>query len=159
MAPRKINIAPIYWTGCFLLGLSSLAILAKLHGVHINLTPSMPDTFYLAGKGERNSIVTFCSPIPNKALPRGHCPDGSMPLLKQVVAIAGDTVQVTENAVIVNGTALPSSAPLRYGSSGHALPVVRGIFTIQPGQVWAVGQHPNSFDSRYLGSIFLSSIN
>jgi conjugative transfer signal peptidase TraF len=139
--------------------LAALGALAKLHGVHINLTSSMPDTFYLAGKGERNSIVTFCSPIPNKALPRGHCPDSSMPLLKQVVAVAGDTVQVTENAVIVNGTALPSSAPLRFGSSGQTLPTVRGIFTIQTGQVWVAGQHPNSFDSRYLGSIPISRIN
>ena len=159
MAHVKINFAPLYFSGCFLLGLAALAALAKLHGVHINITPSMPDTFYLVGKGERNSIVTFCTPIPNKSLPRGDCPDGSMPLLKQVAAVAGDTVQVTDDVVIVNGTPLPFSTPLRTGSSGQALPVVRGTFTIQSGQVWVAGQHPNSYDSRYFCAISLSRIN
>ncbi|MCK9215897.1 MAG: S26 family signal peptidase, partial [Rhodoferax sp.] len=83
----------------------------------------------------------------------GSCPDGSMPLIKRVVGVAGDLVTATDHGVEINGQPVPNSRPLDLDTKGQALPHLRGIFTLKQGEIWTAGEHSNSFDSRYFGPV------
>jgi hypothetical protein len=67
------------------------AIAAKSAGIVLNVTGSMPDdglqTWAMVKEG---SMASFCSPISHPSVGHGSCPDGSMPLIKRVVGVAGD---------------------------------------------------------------------
>ena len=75
--------------------------------------------------------------------------------MKPVVARAGDSVQVSERGVLVNGKTVPNSAPLPKDTAGRPLtPWPFGTYPVQPGTVWVISDyHPRSFDSRYFGPI------
>jgi len=151
MHGRRLNFRPIYVALLALTMLVVLAITAKVSGLALNFTASMPDVVYRVGHGEKGSIAVLCAPIPHTSIGHGPCPDGSMPLLKRVVAVEGDEVRVTDYGVEVNGKAVPNSKPLDLASNGRALPHLRGIFLLKSGETWVAGEHPNSFDSRYFG--------
>ena len=140
------------------IALVGLAAGLKSTGTVFNISASMPDTAYQKGHGQLGSIASICSPVPNPNLARGFCPDGSMPLLKKVVAVRGDSVTVTDYGVLINGTLVPDSIPMVTGSNGYQLPQLRGSFHLQDGEVWLSGQHPHSFDSRYFGTVKLRDL-
>jgi conjugative transfer signal peptidase TraF len=117
---------------------------------------------YQVASGHDATLVEFCpaEPLASLANARGYrqagtCPDGGSPLMKPVVARAGDSVQVSARGLSVNGKAVPNSAPLPKDTAGRPLtswPV--GTYRVQPGTVWVVSDyHPRSFDSRYFGPI------
>lgn len=145
--------------------------LAGTAGVRVNTSPSMPlglwRTSALGGPVNRGEAVTACLPerAARLAMRRhyigpGDCPDGSMPLVKPVAAVAGDVVTVTPGGVAVNGEPIPNSAPLARDEAGrllHAMPP--GLYGVAPGTVWLLsGYDPRSFDSRYYGPIPLASV-
>lgn len=130
-----------------------VAIVAKSSGIVLNITGSMPGTLYKLGHGEKGSLASFCSPIAHPSIGHGACPDGSLPLLKRVVGVAGDRVTAADHGVQINGQSLPNSRPLDLDTQGKALPHLRGSFTLKQGEFWAAGEHPNSFDSRYFGPV------
>lgn len=77
-------------------------------------------------------------------------------VIKQVLAVAGDRVTVTAEAIYVNHVPTPGTAPV-YG----ALPLA-GPLGVDPanltrdeevpaGRLWVMGTVVNSFDSRYWG--------
>lgn len=80
----------------------------------------------------------------------------SAQLIKRVVALPGQTVDIRGGAVYVNGMKLNepyvAGAATRPGTA--ALPA-----TVPAGDVWVLGDNrPNSADSRYIGPIAESSI-
>src|ERR1700738_787559 len=94
--------------------------LFSLH-LTINVTPSMPVGFYRFFPVDRpiarGDIVRICAPSEVARLmageagsARGVCPYQTAPRVKFVAAVPGDVVDVSDKAVIVNGTALPGSA-------------------------------------------------
>jgi conjugative transfer signal peptidase TraF len=85
----------------------------------------------------------------------GHCPHGTWMLAKPVVAVAGDTVVHTQDAVRINGRALPRSATRTRDSGGRLVPVAEyGTFVLGDGEFWMHSPyHDGSFDSRYLGVV------
>ena len=111
-------------------------------------------------------LVSACLPRPVAVsalergyLPEGPCPSGTGPVGKVVVAVAGDTVDVTDSGSIVNRVLLPKSAPLRMDSKGRAMPRVRGPVVLPEGTAWLYSGHsPRSFDSRYYGPVPLSAL-
>ncbi|MBV9576701.1 MAG: S26 family signal peptidase [Gammaproteobacteria bacterium] len=88
-------------------------MLAAQHfGMLLNVTPSMPLGIYARSNGviQRGSIVTFCLPDFYKTLAlnklyiqKGRRCDGAEPLIKEVIAVPGDHVFLTNDAIAVNG--------------------------------------------------------
>ena len=153
MEARQLNLVPLYVTLFVLSALATFTIVGKSFGIVLNVTASMPERVYKIGHGEKGSLVSFCSPIPHPSIGHGSCPDGSMPLVKRVVGIAGDLVTATDHGVEINGQPVSNSRPFDLDTKGAALPHLRGSFALKPGEIWASGEHPNSFDSRYFGPV------
>jgi len=153
MQAKQLNLVPLYVTLLAMSATAIFAIVAKSSGLVLNVTGSMPGTVYKLGHGEKGSLTSFCSPIPHPSIGHGACPDGSLPLIKRVVGVAGDRVTATDHGVEINGQPVPNSKPLDLATKGQALPHVRGIFVLKQGEIWTAGEHPNSFDSRYFGPV------
>jgi signal peptidase I len=85
-------------------------------------------------------------------------PQGRHPqLIKRVIATEGQTVDIADGVVLVDGEAL--SEPYLDGVTtepgSEPLPI-----TIAEGQVWLMGDNrPNSGDSRFIGAQPVSSVN
>lgn len=137
--------------------LTVLAV-AGTEGYRVNFTPSMPlgvwRVIAIPPTGyQRGQVAAVCPPVDAPFLPRGSCPLGMQPLLKQLVALPGDVVTVTPIGVSINGgPLLPHSAPLIEDSSGQPLPQQRGTWRLTG--FWLYGaDSPRSFDSRYFGEV------
>jgi conjugative transfer signal peptidase TraF len=137
---------------------------ARFNGYIINITESMPIGVYLEinGAARRGDVVSTCIDDGNRvmhlAITRsyfltGDCPNGLMPFLKTVAAVPGDLVQLTDDAVIVNGVAIPGTGLMQEDWIGRPLPrVARGSYVVGAGQVLLLATHsPASFDGRYFG--------
>lgn len=151
----------------WLLGGSIIAagMVAEATGLRINATPSLPRGLWLVvgdpGTVRLGDVVTFCPPLVPalaEARERGYVAQGSCagefePMMKPVVALAGDTVAVSSAGVTVNGQSLVRSEPLSRDGAGRPLPQAVGG-TVATGQIWVVSSHnERSFDSRYFGPI------
>lgn len=147
------------------------AHLALSTGWRLNFTASEPRGLYrlrpLNGLPlSRGTLAELCPPawVTPAAFPfylSGDCPGGGRALLKTIVGIPGDRIDVSAEGVQVNGVTLPDSAP-RSTSSQYpqvSLPRVRGQFVLAAGQYWVYGSGARpalaalSFDSRYFGPI------
>lgn len=150
--------------------LSFAAITGGLSGYRLNLTPSMPlGIWKRSSVVHRGSYVAACIPADGEAaqlaiergyLPHGQCPGGFAPLLKQIAAIPGDTVTLTDEEVWINGASLLDSQALSNDSTDRPLvPFPRGTYRVLPGEYWLFATNlPQSFDSRYFGPVRESSI-
>src|SRR5215469_11900370 len=81
-----------------------------ISGIRISTSPSLPIGLYRITSDEHTALVEFCpaEPYASFAAVRGYrstgnCPDGASPLMKPVVAIAGDHVRVSRQGLEVNG--------------------------------------------------------
>jgi conjugative transfer signal peptidase TraF len=132
--------------------------------LHFNFTPSMPLGIYrlmpLSNSGaQRGMYVALCAPPVAAELGRrrgyvaaGRCPTATEPLLKVVVAVAGDSVTVSANGVAVNGCLLPHSRALSRDAAGRRLlPWPEGHFQLRRGELWLYAPNDRSWDSRYWG--------
>jgi len=138
-----------------------------LLGLRINTSPSLPVGLYVVTTDGSADLVEFCptEPFATLSLIRGYrdsgsCRDGGAPLLKPIVATAGDTVEVSGRGIYVNGLLLPNTAPLSKDTKGRPLdPWHFGRFPVSLGTVWvASSYHPRSFDSRYFGPVYTTTI-
>ena len=125
-------------------------------GYRVSFTPSMPVGIWRVvptADYPRGATVSVCLPVDFPFLPRGSCPLGMQPLLKQLVALPGDVVTVTPAGVSLNdGPLLPHSAPLSQDSDGKPLPSRLGTWRLTG--YWLYGtDSPRSFDSRYFGEV------
>jgi conjugative transfer signal peptidase TraF len=132
--------------------------------LRINFTGSMPIGIYLLSQlppdgMKRGTIVAACAP--SRAAEIGHqrgylaagpCADRTELLLKFVVAIAGDEVDVTPAGVRVNGRRLDLSRSAARDRSGRKLTWwPGGHYRLSTGQVWLYAANGQSWDSRYWG--------
>ncbi|MHB1101732.1 MAG: conjugative transfer signal peptidase TraF [Devosia sp.] len=147
----------------------SLAILPALVGVgflaglRVNLTPSYPLGLWRIVPLEREIAVgdrVFICPPQVAAfelarergyLGHGLCPGWFSPLIKSVVAIAGQHV-VIDGDIAVDGTRLAHSSVRPIDSEGRAL-VPAGGGVVPPGQLFLLSEFAGSYDSRYFGPI------
>ena len=131
-------------------------------GLRINTSPSLPMGLYITTADASANLVEFCPVEPFATLSRvrgyrapGACGDGAGPLLKPIVAKAGDVVEVSALGISVNGILLHNTAPLSADTKGRHLDAwPSGHYVVFPGTIWvASSYHPGSFDSRYFGPI------
>jgi conjugative transfer signal peptidase TraF len=121
----------------------------------------------LTAAPSRGSFVAVCLP-PDVArfgrmrgyLGSGDCPGGIQGAIKQMIAMPGDLVDITQSGIWVNDRRLPDSATAAVDSAGRPLPHVPwGRHRVPPEQVWLLGTgDPRSWDSRYYGPVNLAHI-
>lgn len=139
----------------------AIAVGLPLSGLHHNRTDSLPRGIYR----ETNEPLTYgvlaaeCLPSPwaelgvrREWLGKGSCPNGTMAVLKKIVALPGDTVDIRDSHITVNGTVIPNSASLFLDSQGREIPrVVRGTYVLTAQQYLLLGTSETSWDGRYTG--------
>lgn len=151
------------------IGAFGLASLAYHVGLRMNLTNSIPPGLYRVVDRplSRDAIVLAC--LTKGAadfarvrgyVPSGSCDDGSAPVGKRIAAMAGDTIDVEDRGVLVNGRLLSNSVPLERDSEGRSLPRFRVTgHVVPPEEVWLLSSHSaRSYDSRYYGGVPMSRI-
>ena len=132
------------------------------HRLIVNRTHSLPIGLYYWSDVpiKKGSIVLFkpdqTSAPEQLGIERG-CEARGLPLLKRVVALAGDVVSVSSSGVSINGQLLPNSAPLVRDEAGRPL-AMAGLdhFTLGTDQAFLMGVTPTSWDSRYFGPVSVS---
>ncbi len=72
-------------------------------------------------------------------------------LIKRLSAEEGDVVCREDSQVTINGRVVAKA--LRYDGRGKALPVWQGCRVLKAHEVFVLGEHPKSFDSRYFGVV------
>lgn len=151
-------------TACCLLFFIAL-MLMELVGLRINTTPSIPVTVYILDTDsipKKGDIVSVCPPddsLQQLAKERGYlalsfrCPNQYPPLLKPLVAVAGDYVSI-DQAISINGVPVDASTRLLVDSDGRAMPDKAKFGIVPKGKVWLLSSYnPRSWDSRYYGSL------
>jgi conjugative transfer signal peptidase TraF len=159
IAKRVIEVVVMTMVGTF--------AICSVAGIRINGSPSLPVGLYLVTAHSDAHLVEFCptGPFAQLAIARGYrdagsCSDGGAPLLKPVVARAGDNVEVSSTGLAVNGHLLPNTAPMKRDTNNRPLtPWPEGRYTVEPDSVWVASSYnQRSFDSRYFGPVPLSSV-
>jgi conjugative transfer signal peptidase TraF len=163
-----LNLAEARWLGVAFFVAAFLAATAAIAGVRINTSYSLPLGIYVRTRDLDARLIEFCpiEPFATESSERGYrthgtaCPDGSVPLLKPVVATAGDCVLVSAEGIHVNGRLLPKTAPLPRDAAGRSLhPWPFGVYVVSHGTVWVASTYNRgSYDSRYMGPIRISQI-
>ena len=130
----------------------------------------MPIGFYEAVKEKiihRGDLVSVCLPIniaqeglSRHYLKHGSCPSDVIPVLKKVVAVPGDTVDLTNRFMTVNNLMYPAA----YQAKDHLNKPVKifiqdGIYKhIQTYWLYGANDSTHSWDSRYYGGVSKSNI-
>jgi conjugative transfer signal peptidase TraF len=148
----------------------ALGIVCYAVGVRVNTTRSIPVGLYLTSSAPVNkgAYVLFCPPpsaVFDEARQRryiagGSCPGGYGYMMKKVLAVQSDAVDVSDDGVRVNGELLPLSAPLKADKAGR--PLVRyqaNRYALGNSEVLLMSDvSSTSFDSRYFGPIHVAHI-
>jgi conjugative transfer signal peptidase TraF len=161
--PRRIGtIAKVSALACI-----APFIVFGISGLRISTSPSLPIELYRITSDEYAPLVEFCpvEPYASFAAARGYrskgtCPDGASPLMKPVVAKAGDRVRVSKSGLEVNGRLLPNSVPMAADTKKRPMTIWPvGDYTVAPGWVWVASSYnARSFDSRYFGPVRTTEI-
>jgi conjugative transfer signal peptidase TraF len=146
-----------------------LVILAgALGGFRVNMTPSEPIGLWRILPLERDPVVGdtvfVClarSALIDEARSRGYlrrglCASGYAPLIKIVVAVTSQQVEIGRS-VKVDGLEIPHSALAPADGMGRSLISARGE-RVPRGYVFLHSPFPGSWDSRYFGSVPSASI-
>jgi len=162
------SLADARWLGVALLIAVLLAAAAAIAGVRINTSYSLPLGVYVRTRDLDARLIEFCpiEPFATESSEPGYrthgtaCPDGSVPLLKPVVAVAGDSVVLSAEGIHINGRLLPKTAPLFRDAASRSLhPWPFGAYVAEEGTVWVASTYNRgSYDSRYMGPIRVSQI-
>ena len=158
---RRGRALAIIGAGAVLLG--SMAAAFEWGGYRVNFTPSYPLGIWqiqaldrLAAVGDRVFICPPSGPAVDLArarfyLPRGLCPAGTAPLIKTVVALAGQSIRV-EGQVIIDDVPLAASTVHAQDAEGRPMkPWMGGIVPL--GEVFLHSDFVGSYDSRYFGPL------
>jgi conjugative transfer signal peptidase TraF len=143
--------------------IAGLAAIAYMGGFRLNLTPSEPLGLWrivaLQRPVKAGDLVFICPPVTasfEEASRRGYvrrglCPGGFAPLIKTVVALSGQHVEIGAN-VTVDGSPLRSS--LVRASDGEGRPITpfkTGIVPLR--NLFLHSSFASSYDSRYFGPV------
>lgn len=131
-------------------------------GLRINVSPSMPLGIYRihTTAPQRGNLAMFCLPgawatlaHERAYLAEGSCPTGQRPLVKRIVGIAGDIVELSPAGIHINGKLLPESQIRTTDSQGRSISSALKAGSIPTGHALLLGDGLSSFDSRYFGVV------
>ncbi|RVD57469.1 conjugative transfer signal peptidase TraF [Mesorhizobium sp. M2D.F.Ca.ET.185.01.1.1] len=142
--------------------------IALAGGYRLNLTPSEPLGLWRIETLDRDvavgDLVFVCPPaaVPflqareRGYLRRGLCAGGFAPLIKTVIALPAQHVEIGEN-VAVDGQPIPSSRVRTMDGEGRAVePYSGGV--VPAGFLFLHSPYASSYDSRYFGPIPASGL-
>jgi conjugative transfer signal peptidase TraF len=142
--------------------LAGLILMVKKVPYYLNLSDSEPWGIYQLTPfdGHLYTGELVIMEVPVQARPyvygRGWLPKGGL-LLKNIGAIPGDQVMISNNGIIINHKY--TGPVFTKDSQGKPLPEIRGSFRIPPGSFLPLSTAvPNSFDGRYFGPVPLRLI-
>ena len=138
-------------------------------GLRVNLSGSMPIGLYRVSSRPpvKGDMVLACLPADVAVfarsrgyVPNGRCPGSTAPIGKVVLAMAGDSVEVTAEGLLLNGRPVRNSRPLAFDAAGRSLRrFPDGTYIVGQDEVWLYSPYSaRSFDSRYFGPLHVSSI-
>ncbi len=163
--PTSMTVFPVLLLLLLSVLLMSLS-LGLLFDLRLNLTPSMPVGIYrMAASVEadfsRGDFVSIqlAGPFAALALERGYlC--GSECLVKTLVGLPGDRVDVGKDGIRVNGMLLPESRIRTMDSHHRPMPASQlSSGQIPTGMALVMSHaHPGGFDGRYFGLVPLTSM-
>jgi conjugative transfer signal peptidase TraF len=164
MTPHRFHLRVALGAAGAAAVLGGLAAVAHQTGVVINTTASLPLGLYRAipAPVARGAYVKFCPPpsaLFDEAARRGYlhagfCPGGYGPLLKRVLAVAGDRVQVAGDGVRIDGRLIPLSAPMWADGGGRTLPRYAQDRILNASELMLMSDVSLvSFDARYFGPV------
>ncbi|MEO8683951.1 MAG: conjugative transfer signal peptidase TraF [Devosia sp.] len=161
MRPQRLRAIGILSVGAGLC--AGVAVAGFWGGFRLNLTPSYPLGIWRIQTLERTEklgdLVFICSPstpafelgLRRGYMTRGLCPGGSGPLIKTIVAVAGQDVTITDD-VSIDGTILPHSAVRSMDFEGRPLSSFAGG-RVPTNAVFLHSDFGGSYDSRYFGPV------
>ncbi|MGF9567151.1 conjugative transfer signal peptidase TraF [Neorhizobium sp. JUb45] len=151
-----------------LLSLAAVLVMGFGAGIRVNTTPSEPLGLWRIVPVNRpveiSDLVFVCMPdtverregISRGYLRRGLCAGGTGPLIKHVVAVAGQQVEIA-SSVSIDGAVLDNSRLVELDGRDRPLRPYSGG-TVPLGQVFIHSPFPGSWDSRYFGPVPVSGI-
>jgi conjugative transfer signal peptidase TraF len=145
---------------------------AHASGLHINTSHSMPLGVWIAVADKQvpplaGEAIAVCLPeawgrfaMARGYISAGKCPGGAEPVLKQVLAVPGDTVRVDADGLAVNDKPIANTKPLSVDAAGRPLRAFpAGTYVVRWGDVWVAGDgNPRSMDSRYFGPVAAADV-
>ncbi len=138
-------------------------------GYYLNWTTSMPIGFYkmtAPDKLQRGDDVMVCLPstigtvgLHHEYLMPGKCPGGFEPIIKELIAVPGDTITLTAEAMTVGGKTYPAHTRAKDHLDRPLTAIARGTYA-NTQSYWLYGKNSpkDSWDSRYWGGVDRSSI-
>lgn len=169
MAPqRRSGTALLPEIAAVIAALLGAIVIAGLCGYRINLTPSQPLGLWRIVKLERaaavGDLVFVCPPqtaAMQEARRRGYlraglCPGSVAPLVKTVIAVAGQRVEIGVSVNIDGHPVAHSDLQHRDGEGRPMRPFGGGI--VPTGSVFLHSSFEGSYDSRYFGPVPASGI-
>jgi conjugative transfer signal peptidase TraF len=124
-----------------------------------NASASVPIGLYIVEPASRLQLNDLIVRPPEDAAAflaeGGYLPRG-VPILKHILALAGQTVCRFGSAVSVDAVAVGEAR--ERDSSGRALPVWQGCRVVAKGDVFLMNRSTDSFDGRYFGPLHAASI-
>jgi conjugative transfer signal peptidase TraF len=123
----------------------TFSLFAANYRICVNETVSLPQTLFLL---HRNSPVGLGDYVAFRARPSNGAVsfDPKMILVKRVVGVAGDIVEVRDRVVLLNGQ--PVGFAKERSLKNEPLDPIRSV-TIPKGMFYVIGLHRDSLDSRY----------
>lgn len=163
---QRTNAVALLLAAAAIVGGSAAAAITG--GYRINLTPSEPLGLWRIVTLDRSpatgDLVFICPPqtaAMREARERGYlrsgmCPGGVAPLIKTVIAIAGQSVEIGAR-VSVDGREIPFSRLAQWDGNGRPMkPFPDGV--VSAGSLFLHSPFVGSYDSRYFGPLPASGI-
>jgi conjugative transfer signal peptidase TraF len=160
MSPRT---RPILIVTASLAILGAVACTGFIAGLRVNLTPSYPLGLWRIESLARDPVVgerVFVCPPPDAVfelarergyLGHGLCPGWFSPLIKTVVAVAGQHVALGRD-IVVDGVHLAHSSIRTRDGAGRTLSPAKGG-AVPRGELFLFSEFAGSYDSRYFGPV------
>ena len=139
-------------------------------GWRVNVSNSYPPGLYRLDTNNAplhtGDMVLFCPPdgpamqlaLSRSYIKPGTCKGGFSPVIKKIMAVAGDRISLDE-VIHINDVPMPDYRVLKADSHHRPLPRLESL-TVPPDSVFLLSDHrpADSFDSRYYGAVPASQI-